>query len=175
MQNDIERIYDQIKGESDIFNKARLLLFLRKEKDIPLKTIGQKLGFKPSFLCHLLRLNRIPDIISDGYYSNLITISHLFILSRIKDTNKMIGLYEKILSDSPSVNDTQQLVREAIYGIKTTQGYLSNKEKEELTQRIQKNRKDIKVNIIQTRIKSKLIIEITGDLAKTGNLLKSLF
>jgi len=103
MNDQVNSIIEQIKKEEDIFTKAKLIKFLRKKKDIPLKDIARKLQLTSSYVCHILRLNNLPEIIVDGYYSKQITISHLFILSRVKDKNKLISIYEKVLTDSLTV------------------------------------------------------------------------
>ncbi len=128
MTEETERIILQIKNETDFFNKAKLLRFLTDEKDLSIKELSSKLGLKPSYICHILRLNRIPEMIVDGYYSQLISISHLFVLSRIKDKSVMISVYEKILSESLTVAKTEQLVREHLYDIKTEGKRLSKAE-----------------------------------------------
>lgn len=172
---DIDKIIVQIKNETDVFNKARLIDFLRRKKDIPLKTISEKLKLKPQYLAQIMRLIRIPEIIVDGFYSQLVSLSHLFILARIKDPKKMVKLYEKILTKNLKTSQTEALVREILYGIKTTVNRLTEQEKLILIENITRGNKDIKVLITQTRIKSKIIIEIKSDLDKASNLLKKLF
>lgn len=175
MEKNIDHFLAQIKRETDYFNKAKLILFLRKERQIPLKILAEKLNLKSSYLCQLLRLNRIPEIITDGYYSHFISITHLFVLARVKDQNKMLQAYERILANNLTVAQAENLVCEVLYGIKPEGGYLSSDEKNQIASKLRKGQKEILVKITQTRIKSKLVVEIKGDLAKTGNLLKDLF
>ena len=79
MHEDIEAIYEQIKKEENFITKAKLLRFLVVDKEIRIKDISKKIGIKESYICHILRLNKLTDMIVDGYYSKLISISHLFI------------------------------------------------------------------------------------------------
>lgn len=171
----IEKIISQIKSETDFFNKARFLDFLRRKKDVPLKTIAAKLNLKAPYICQIMRLIRIPDIIVDGYYSKSITISHLFIIARLKDKDQMLKLYEDILTNNLTTIQVENRVREQLYGIKTTNNRLSQEDKKTISDNIKKGHKEIAVNIIQTRIKSKIIIELKTDLEKASNLLKKLF
>lgn len=174
MQDVIEKMIEQVKNETDFFNKAKLLDFLRKTKDVPLKELADKLHIKPQYLCHIIRLNRLPEIVTDAYYSRLISISHLFILSRLKDKKQIMEAYEKILGENLTTDQTESLIREILYGIKSTKKRLTEPEKENIVNKFTQNNKDVSVKIIQTRIKSKIIIEIKGDQEKTTEVLKKI-
>ncbi|MDH7476628.1 MAG: hypothetical protein QHH09_04205 [Microgenomates group bacterium] len=174
MDSQVTNLLEQIKKETDIFNKAKLIRFLQKEKQIPLKKISEYLQIKPAYLCHILRLNQLPVMVIDGYYSNLISLSHLFVISRLKDEKKITEIYEKILKNNLTVSQTEELVREVLYGVKTTGEYLSLKERDNLIRKIKDDLENISIKIIQTRIKSKLIIEIKGSLTKTTTALRKL-
>lgn len=158
--------------------KVKLLTQLTKARDVKIIDLAKKLGVQSSYICHLLRLNRLPDTVLDGYYSNSISLSHLFIISRIKDPAKIIEIYEKVLAGSLTVKATEELVRDTLFGIKTVGDYLNSTEKDDIVGKITGSKKNLKINIIQTRIKSKVIFEIKGDLDSTSRevrqLLKSL-
>ncbi|OGK14714.1 hypothetical protein A3C98_03475 [Candidatus Roizmanbacteria bacterium RIFCSPHIGHO2_02_FULL_37_15] len=169
-----DKLIESIKNEKDIMNKVRLLTQLTKTREVKVKDIAQKLGVKSSYVCHLLRLNRLPEAIIDGYYSGNITLSHLFVISRLKDANQMIGAYEKVLADSLTVKSTEEVVRDILYGIKTEGDYISPQEKENFIQQITSLKKNLNLKIIQTRIKSKIILEIRGNLEKTSKEVRDL-
>lgn len=174
MSVETSQLIETIKKEADIMQKVRFLSQLIKTKEIKLKDVAEKLGVQSSYVCHLLRLNRLPEAVVDGYYSNNISLSHLFIISRIKDTRQMIEVYEKVLSDSLTVKGAEELVRDILYGIKTEGEYISPQEKENFIQKITLLRKNLNLKIIQTRIKSKIIFEIKGNLEKTSKEVRSL-
>jgi len=159
----------QAKLEKDPFAKARLILSLIHDHNWQIKDVAKALSYKPSYICHFLRLNRLPELIIDGFYSKNLTLSHLFIISRIKDKALMIEAYEKILAKSLTVLQTEELVREMLYHIKTEGEGLSREEKENYENKLPK---DINLKIIQTRIKSKIIFEIKGSLAKTTKIVR---
>jgi len=98
----------------------------------------------------------------------------LFIISRIKDPAKMVNIYEKVLADSLTVKKTEELVRDILYGVKTEGNYLSPEEKKIYIEKLAAARKNLNVHIIQTRIKSKIILEIKGNLENTGKEVRSL-
>jgi len=174
MNSVIEKVISQIKLEKDYFIKSKLIISLIKEYDLKNKDISVKLGIKPSYLSHIKRLNRLPDIIIDGYYSKDITLSHIFIISRLRDKKEMGSVYEKVLSKNLTVIQTEDLIRELLHNVRSAGQELTKEEKEAFINRTTDKYKDTKVKITQTRIKSKLLVEIKGSLEKTTPILKSL-
>ena len=53
---------DDFKKEKDIFKKAEIVFNLLKDRNFRLVDLSKKLGVTSSYLCHLLRLKKIPDI-----------------------------------------------------------------------------------------------------------------
>jgi len=170
----MDELIERIKNEKDIFSKAKLIKHLLKEKSIKVVDLAGKLWMTSSYLCHLNRLNNLPEIVIDGYYSGLVNISHLFLISRVKEEKKLIQIYEKILSDNLTVKQTEDLIREIVYEIKNKGNYIKKKEKEDLIYRIKNRFPDANINITQTRTKSKVMIEIKGNLEKTSKMLREL-
>lgn len=168
------KIIDQFKTETDVLNKGKLLNHLHKNKQIPIKDMAKKLEMTSAYICHLIRLNSLPVIVIDGYYGGLISISHLFVISRIKDRDKIIEIYEEILKNNLTVAKTEELVREALYGLKTEGSYIPKEEKALLIEKIRRDMDNILINVVQTRIKSKLVVEIKGSLSRTTPILRRL-
>lgn len=165
LSNSLDKYILDIKGETDIFTKAKLISHLNKGKQVRIIEIARKLGIKPSYVCHILRLTRLPEIIIDGYYSKLISLSHLFVISRLKDEKKLLPVYEQILSKNLTVQETEEIVREILYQIKTKGTRLT---KEEIAQFINRLKgQNINAKVIQTRIKGKIIFEVKGSLEQT--------
>lgn len=173
MSAQIDSLIEEIKSEADLMRRVKLLQELVKRDDVKVKDVADSLGFKPSYICHLIRLNRLPEAVVDGYYSSLISLSHLFIISRVKDKEKMMNVYEKVLAESLTVKKTEEHVRDVLYAVDSRGDYLSSLEKENIIGKITNLRKNLKLKIIQTRIKSKIILEFKGDLENTGKELRS--
>ena len=173
-QESLNQIYTQIKEEKDPFVKARLIESLVKSRGLKSKTVANQLGMKPSYLSHFLRLNRIPPIIADSYYAKLISLGHLFNLARIKDQNKMVKAYEEVLTKSLSVKETDDLIREIIYQLKPLGMKLNPDEKEKFLKKINRISPFLKTKIIQTRIRTHLIIDIKGNLKTTTPIVKDI-
>lgn len=174
MIQDITSLLTQIKQDKDIFQKSRLIEYIIKEKNLRIVDLALKIGFKSSYICHLLRLKKIPEVIVDGYYSKSISSSHIYILSRLNDKKQMISLYEKILGENYTVKQTEDAVRDYLYQVKSIGKYINKEIVEKLKEKIMEKHPEIDVKIIQTRIKGKIVLEIKGDLEKTSNIIKKI-
>ena len=174
MIQDITPLLKQIKEDKDIFQKSRLLEYLIKEKNLRVIDLSNKIGYKSSYICHLLRLKKIPEVVVDGYYSKSISSSHIFILSRLNDKKQMIELYEKILGENFTVKQTENEVRNYLYQVKSIGKYIKKEDIEKLTNKIKEKYPDLNINIIQTRIKGKVIFEVKGDLEKSSKILRQI-
>jgi hypothetical protein len=174
MNGDFTNYVTQINKENDIFAKAKLINSLVHEKNIRIVDVAKSLGKTSSYICHLLRLTHLPEIIVDGYYSKLISISHLFIISRIKDEQKLLEVYEQLLKHNYSVQQTEDTVREFLYEIKNKGERLQKTEVEKLVEEIKEHLNDAQIKVVQTRVKGKVIIEIKSNLETTSRVLKDI-
>ena len=172
MIQDITSLLNQIKLDKDIFQKSRLIEYVIKEKNLRVIDLSNKIGYKSSYICHLLRLKKIPEVVVDGYYSKSVSSSHIFILSRLNDKKQMIELYEKILGENFTVKQTENEVRNYLYQVKSIGKYIKREDIEKLTKKIKEKYPDLDVEIIQTRIKGKIILEVKGDLETTSKTIK---
>lgn len=172
MIQDITPLLKQIKEGNDIFEKSRLLEYLIKEKNLRVIDLSNKMGYKSSYICHLLRLKKIPDVVIDGYYSKSISSSHIFILSRLNDKKQMIELYEKILGENFTIKQTENEVRNYLYQVKSIGKYIKREDTEKLIKKVKEKYPEINIEIIQTRIKGKVVLEIKGDLEKTSKIIR---
>lgn len=172
MIQDISSLLNQIKEDKDIFQKSRLIEYILKEKNIRIVDLAGKIGYKSSYICHLLRLKKIPDVVVDGYYSKSISSSHVYILSRLNNKQQMIELYEKILSENYTVRQTEEAVRNYLYQVKSVGKYLNEEYVEKIVKKINEKYPEVKIKIVQTRIKGKVIFEIKGSLEESSKILK---
>jgi ParB family chromosome partitioning protein len=161
MEQDIVEYVDQIKREQDYFGKSKLVNFLIHQKHIKVKDLAEALGMKPSYLCHIMRLHRLSEIIMDGYYSKLISMSHLFVLSLLKSNEDIMTVYEVVLRDGLTVLQTEELVREKLHGIKPGGSYVDKSTVDSLQLTVKKQF-NAEMKMTQTRIKTKILIEWKG-------------
>lgn len=172
MIQDLTSILNQVKIETDIFQKSRLIEYIMKENKLRVIDISKKIGFKPSYICHLLRLKKITEVIVDGYYSKSISSSHIYVISRLNEKKQMIELYENILKENYTVKQTEESVRNYLYQVKSIGKYINKESSEKLIKKIKEKFPELTVEIIQTRIKGKVILEIKGDLVTSSKTLK---
>jgi hypothetical protein len=175
MSEEVKRTIQEILSTEDYFQKAKLIDFLLKRKHLTLKDLSIELKMKPSYVCHVMRLNKLPDIVIDGYYSKLISLSHLFVLSRLKDHDTMALVYERILSDNLTVLQTDYLVRESLHNIVTEGKKIPKEDIEDFIVSLLDISKDVSVRVVQTRIKARVQIEVKGSVVKTSGVLRQLF
>jgi len=170
----MEEIIEKIKKENDIFSKAKLINHLLKNNNIKVIDLAKKLSVTPAYLCHINRLNTLPEIVVDGYYSNLVNISQLFLISRIRETDKLINIYEKVLADNLTIRQTEDLIREVIYQIKDKGSYIKTKDKNEIIIKLKSKFPEMEIKIRQTRTRGSLFFEIKGSLEKSSKIIKEL-
>lgn len=163
---DIHTIIAELKSEKDIFKKAKLLADLREKHHVPVKELAQHLRLTSSHICHIMRLNRVPEIIRDGYYAKMVSVTHLFILSRVKDKEMIMRIYEKLLAHGYTAQQVEEAVREHMHGVQSKGSVMSPDKKQEYKNAIEKI-KGTRVSIMQSRIKSSLQISIKGSLEHT--------
>lgn len=174
MNEDVEEIISKIKNVTNVFEKALLILSLKKDKNLRIVDISRLLSESPSKICQLLRLPRLPDIVIEGYLSKTLSITHLIILSRIKNENTLIDIYEKILTNDLSTMQTEDLVRQHIYKIDPKGAKLLNEERQNIITLVNKIDPNLEVQIIQTRVRAKIILQVRGNLDKTTQVLKKI-
>lgn len=174
MEQDILDYVEQIKREPDYFGKTKLVNFLIHQKHIKVKDLALALGMKPSYLCHIMRLNKLSEIIMDGYYSKLITMSHLFVLSLLKSQEDIMNVYEIVLRDGLTVLHTEELVREKLHGVTSGGEYVDKTTIQNAKLRL-KDRFGAETKVVQTRIKTKLVIEWKGSREERKKGVESFF
>jgi len=163
----------QFNSTKDPFEKSYLLLEAQK-KGIKAKDIAKALGVNVSYLSHLRRLKKLPEMIVDGYYAGSISLSHLFVISRLGKKEQMISLYEKVLKDNLTVQETEAQVRNLLYKVEDVEGKYFPEEKLKKIIEILKSvlPRGVEVKIIQTRVKVKIVLQGKGNLKATNKFLE---
>jgi ParB-like chromosome segregation protein Spo0J len=165
-------LLERAKNEKDPIKLSKILFQLTKKEGEKLINIARLLNKKPAYLSHLIRLNKLPELIIDGYFAKLISLSHLFVISRLNDEQSMVNVYERVLASNLNVSQTDELIRGLKYQISSKGKYYSKKEIDRINKQLQKN--NIYLKLIQSRIKTKLIIEIRKNLYESEKILKKI-
>ncbi len=174
MTDEVDKLFTQALGEVDIFVKAKILRILKDKYGLRTIDLARGLDIKSSYVCHILRLNKLPSIIIDGYYSKTISISHLFLISRLNREDDMVKVYEKVLTENLTVAQTEESVREILYSLSSDGEYLSPELRDLLIQKLEDDVENLNVKIIQTRTRSRLIYEVKGSLEVTTPIIRKI-
>ncbi len=165
-----QELFDSLNAEQDVLQKAVLVQTLVRDREVSVKRIGRAIQKHPSYVSHLLRLIKIPQIVVDGYYGKLITATHLMSISRLSSETEIIEAYQEILAHNLNVSQTETLIRRLRYDvaeetIDVDLRQLAKKEKE------LRDDLEAKVTILQTRVRAKIVIEKRGKISDTSQFL----
>lgn len=85
---------------------------LIEEIQVTQEVLSERIGKNRSTIANYLRLLKLDPIIQTGMRDGFISMGHGRALINIEDSTDQLDIYEKILSRSLSVRDTEALVRE---------------------------------------------------------------
>lgn len=163
-----------IKQHQDPMAQAQLVVELLKAHTLKQVELAQSLDMKPSYLSHLIRVTKLPEMVLDGYWNKHLTFTHLILISRLRKVEDITTLYEEILKDNLNVAATERRIREMLYLIDTVGKYISKDRLDSIQSRIRSSLGDTgNISIIQTRIKAKIVIEVPGNLVATSEFIES--
>ena len=168
----VTELLNKLRVEEDVFKVSSILHQLIREEQMPLVQVSRELGAKPSYISHLLRIKKLPSIVIDGYYSKTVSLSHLFIISRLTSVDDMIKVYEQVLSGNLPTAKTEELVRELLFHV-DSKGERVNKNRVESIKTKFKE-KGIDFEVVQTRTKGRIVLEMKGNLERTSGLIEEL-
>jgi len=84
---------------------------LIEEIDLTQEQMSDRIGKNRSTIANYLRLLKLDPIIQTGMRDGFLSMGHGRTLINVEDTEVQLKIYEKIIQDSLSVRDTEQLVR----------------------------------------------------------------
>jgi hypothetical protein len=168
----VTELLNKLRVEEDVFKVSSILHQLIREEQMPLVQVSRELGAKPSYISHLLRIKKLPSIVIDGYYSKTVSLSHLFIISRLTSVDDMIKVYEQVLSGNLPTAKTEELVRELLFHV-DSKGERVNKNRVESIKTKFKE-KGVDFDVVQTRTKGRIVLEMKGNLERTSGLIEEL-
>jgi len=174
MDLDLDAYISRIQREDDIFAKAQLFHILIDEYNVPIKEIARHLKLSPSYVCNIIRILKLPDLVRDGYYSGLVTPTHLFIIARLKNDQDIIDMYEMVLQQNFSTSALEEQVRTVLYNISSDGEHIGDSIKTDLRQAIENIDPHLRVKIIQSRIRAKIIIEMDGGLTQSSPIIEKI-
>lgn len=174
MDVDLDAYISRIQREDDIFAKGQLFHILIDEYNVPIKEIARQLKLSSSYVCNIIRIMKLPDLVRDGYYSGLVSPTHLFIIARLKNEKDIIDLYDMVLQQNLSTSALEELVRSTLYNISSDGEHISESTKSNFREALEKINPHLRVKIIQSRIRAKIVIEMDGGLKETSPILEKI-
>lgn len=168
-----QELFDKINAEQDILKKAEIAYTLRFDREVSIKRIARAIQKHPSYVSHLLRLKKIPQIVLDGYYGKMISGTHLMMISRLDTEREIIELYEHVLKRNLTVSQTETEIRKLRYDVADTGTEIDVKALEALEKDL-RYYLEAKVSLLQTRVRTKIVIEKRGTVEETKEFLEDI-
>src|SRR3989344_2890237 len=92
-------------------DRAKAFQRLMYEFNMNPSDISRRIGKSPAYVSNSIRLLSLPDALTDGLLTGLITEGHARDLAAIEDTQLMIEAFKIILKESGSVRRAEELAR----------------------------------------------------------------
>jgi len=162
------------KKNLDPITRAKALKRLIDEFSFTSRKIAEKIKKSPAYVSNTLRLLSLPEALQDALVSGLIAEGHARALAAINDQKEMIMAYKHILQKDGSVRMAEQLARK----VKTRLSKKSALGPPELIEKIKKEIAEIfdntSVELLRSRVQTKMTITFKGNYQKTEALLQKL-
>ncbi len=173
---DQERLLKQkLLAESDPLVKAALLQNLHVNLKVPTKDLAVFLKVSEPYISSMMRLLKLPELVIDGYYAKIIKLTHLLVLSRLDNPDDAKKAYEEVLMKNLSTQATDDLVRRYKYSISSdVKGRIEADIIESIVNSVYAIDPNAIVKVIQTRIRAKIVIEKSGEIAQTSKLIQKI-
>ncbi len=167
-------------SELNPLERARAFRRLKEEFSLSWSEISRKIGKSIAYVVNSVKLLDLPDALKDGLLSGLITEGHARALGGIEDTRLMIEAYKMVLREKASVRRTEEIARltkESVNKEGEEREFILGKE--EIRQLINKVKETfspetVDVEIIHTRIRGRICLEMRGKIKKTKQFLKKI-
>lgn len=160
--------------------RAQAYRRLIEEFGLGTNEVARKVGKSAPTISNTIRLLSLPDAIKDALVAGVITEGHVRPLISLGDPKLMLELFKKILKESSTVRQTEEIARQAKGDLETREP--RNKahklwvpELDEMAKKIEEKHSFNKVAISQSRTQAKVSIIIKGDIDVTGPKVKQLY
>jgi ParB family chromosome partitioning protein len=142
--------------------------------------VARKVSKSAPTVSNTIRLLSLPDAIKDALVAGVITEGHVRPLISLGDPKLMLDLFKKILRESSTVRETEEMARQAKGEIqqkepRTTTHKLWVPELDEMAKNLELNQGFSRTSISQTRSQAKISIVLKGDVDVTGPKIKEIY
>lgn len=174
-------IVENVQRE-DLNPIERALSFKRLIDEFGLGTneVAKRIGKSAPTVSNTIRLLSLPDAIKDALVAGVITEGHVRPLISLEDPKLMLDLFKKILKDSSTVRQTEDMARQVKAQIqkkepRTSKAKLWIPELDEMAKVISEKLQITKAVIHQSRTEARLALTVKGDVEVTGPKIKQIF
>jgi len=143
--------------------------------------VARRVGKSAPTVSNTIRLLSLPDAIKDALVAGVITEGHVRPLISLGDPKLMLDLFKKILRESSTVRQTEDMARQAKGENERMEPRASKSDKlwipelDEMSKSLAAKLVVNRVSISQSRIRAKIDIYITGDVDETGPKVKEIY
>ncbi|KKQ96751.1 MAG: hypothetical protein A3C27_03795 [Candidatus Levybacteria bacterium RIFCSPHIGHO2_02_FULL_39_36] len=160
--------------------RAQAYKRLIDEFGISVTEVAKRVGKSLPYISNTIRLLTLPDAIKDALAAGVITEGHVRPLISIGDPKLMLGAFKRILVEGISVRGAEEVARQLKSEVQQKEPHkkrdkLYIPELEEMSKKIMETRGYSRVQVDQSRIKARIIIEVKGDETETKPLLEDIF
>lgn len=170
------------RTDLNAIERAKAFERLLEEFDLSNAEIARRIGKSPAYISNTLKLLTLPDALTDGLISGLITEGHARALASIEDKAAMIEAYKIILKESGSVRRAEDLSRrmkdktgQKVSAASTRPAHIVSQAGDEMAQKMtQSLGKNVKVKLIRTQRETRLLLVLKGAPEATDEILERL-
>ena len=170
------------RTDLNAIESARAFERLLEEFDLSNAEIARRIGKSPAYISNTLKLLTLPDALTDGLISGLITEGHARALASIEDKAAMIDAYKIILKESGSVRRAEDLSRrmkaktgQKVTAQSTRPAHLVSQAGDEMAQKMTESLgKNAQVKLIRTQRETRLLLVLQGTPESTDQILERL-
>lgn len=142
--------------------------------------VARKVSKSAPTVSNTIRLLSLPDAIKDALVAGVITEGHVRPLISLGDPKLMLELFKKILRESSTVRETEEMARQAKGEIqqkepRTATHKLWVPELDEMAKNLVQNQGISRASISQTRSQAKITFVLKGDVDVTGPKIKEIY
>ncbi len=170
------------RTDLNAIERAKAFERLLEEFDLSNAEIARRIGKSPAYISNTLKLLTLPDALTDGLISGLITEGHARALASIEDKAAMIDAYKIILKESGSVRRAEDLSRrmkaktgQKVTAQSTRPAHLVSQAGDEMAQKMTESLgKNAQVKLIRTQRETRLLLVLQGTPESTDQILERL-
>ncbi len=164
-----------IQRQHNPFDKAQLIYELLQQPGVTIHLVAKHLLVSPSSVSVLLSIRNVPESIKDAYYAKLITFTHVRLLARLGSSEEMLRVYEECLAQNLSSTQLEERILEILHGVVPMESEPANIMYARLIQaKLRMWQPDLDVSIKQTRIRTKITLELKSGRRQGNAFLKDL-